>query len=96
MSGEETFDQTIAPLLLQAATIARASGMSLLAVCEFDPNKYSTTRTVAENAAPYTRLVDAAVRSGANVDKMIFELMRAPHTSMCLVALERAIKESAV
>lgn len=94
MTGEERFDQTIAPLLLQAATIARDHGMSLLAVCQFEADKFSTTRTVAEDAGPYVRLCDAAVRSGGNVDKMIFELMREPHTSLCLVALERAIKES--
>lgn len=94
MSGEEIFDQTIGPLLLQAATIAKAHGMSLTAVCEFEQDKFSTTRTIAENAAPYTHLVDSAVRSGGNVDKMIFQLMRAPHTSMCLVALERVLKES--
>ena len=91
MNGEEIFDREIGPLLLQAATIAKANAISLVAVCQFESDKFSTTRTVADGAAGYVRLVDAAVQSGGNIDKMIFRLMDESHTSLCLVALERAM-----
>ncbi len=76
MTGEEIYDQQIAPLLLQVAKLCEQHGMAMVATVEFAPNNRGCTHTLPADAGLAMKMAYLLTKTGVNVDGYIINLVR--------------------
>ena len=76
MSKEAYYDEHIAPKLMALAKECEDNGLSLLAVCEWDPGEYGSTRSVQAGSSFAFRMADTAVTARGNVDSFMMAIER--------------------
>ncbi len=95
---ESTYDEEIAPLLLQAGRLCQQHGMSMVCMVEYEPGQFGRTTTLTENRHIGVSMADLAVRSEGNADALIMAMMRHArkhgHSSICLGQLLQLDKET--
>ena len=88
MSKEAYYDEHIAPKLLALAKECEDNGLSLLAVCEWEPGEYGSTRNLQAGSSFAIRMVDTAAKAQGNVDSFMMAIerhaMKHGHGSMYL------------
>jgi hypothetical protein len=75
-SGERYYDEHIAPKLRDLAMECEEHGLSLLAVCEWQPGEYGRTLTLREGSGFGIRMADTAAKANANVDSFLMAIIR--------------------
>lgn len=73
---EDFYDSEIAPALLDLGKKCESSGLSFLAVVEWDPGETGQTATLTVDASFSMRLSDTATRAKGNVDALIIAMMK--------------------
>ena len=72
---ERYYDEHIAPKLQALALDCQSRGLSLLALCEFEPGKSGQTRAYQDDASFSMKLADVAARAQGNVDSLLIALL---------------------
>ena len=89
--SEKLYDEEIAPLLLKAGEIAKANGLHLVALVEYQPGHFSRTVHLSPGSSFAIRLVEAAMQANGNIDALYIALARHAksegHSSMVLEML---------
>jgi hypothetical protein len=76
VSGEQIYDEQIAPLLLQACKLCEAHGMAMVATVEYELEKIGRTFVMPDSAGLAMLMQHLVSRSGVNVDGYIINLLR--------------------
>lgn len=76
---EQFYDAEIAPSLAELARRCHERGLSLLAVCEWEPGEFGRTYTLQEDSGVGIRLADAAAKANGNIDSFMLGVMRYAH-----------------
>jgi hypothetical protein len=95
-SSEQIYDEQIAPLLLQAAGIAKENDIDFIAVVDIadedDPYAAAVTRTLGKSPQVAIALVNEAVDACGNFDRLVISVYRKQkgmqHTSAYLKLLD--------
>jgi hypothetical protein len=91
--SEKIYDEQIAPLLLEVATLCKEHGLPMVATVWFDGEDSGTTRIPPEGEHPPFVLAHAACRSRGNLDSLCMALSRAypmgTHNSIVLAMLQQ-------
>ena len=74
MSKEAFYDAEIAPALLDLAKKCEDKGLSLVAMCEFEPNETGTTFSIRTEAGIEIMMSIMAMRARGNVDALLMAL----------------------
>jgi hypothetical protein len=97
---EAFYDAEIAPALLALGKKCQDSGLSFLAVVEWEPGETGRTSCFAEGAGIGMRMTETAAKAAGNIDSFMFAMMRHArehgHSSMCLAQLGVPTKPEAV
>lgn len=85
---EAFYDAEVAPVLRDLAERCQASGLSFLAIVEWEPGETGRTFSLSAPSGLGIRWAEAAARSNGNADNLIMGLMRHAqehgHSSACL------------
>lgn len=73
---EQFYDERVAPVLSDLAKQCKDRGLSLLAVCEWEPGEFGRTLTLREKSGLGIRLADAAAKANGNVDALLIGIIR--------------------
>jgi len=76
MSAEKYYDDHVAPKLREIAKDCEANGLSLLAVCEWEPGNYGRTLMLQPKSGIGFRLTNSAAKANGNVDAFLIAVMR--------------------
>lgn len=76
MNKEEYYDNHIAPKLMELARECEDNGLSILAVCEWEPGEYGSTRSSREGTSFALRMADAALQANGNLDLFMIAMER--------------------
>lgn len=74
--SERFYDEVIAPQLLRIAKQCEENGLSLVALCEWEPGENGTTATLQENASVAVLLTHASTRAQGNIDALVMACIR--------------------
>lgn len=88
---ESLYDTEIAPALLEIGRRCQESGLSFLAVVEWEPGQQGRTMSILPSCGLGIRWADIAARSNGNADSLIMAMMKHGteygHSSACLKLL---------
>ncbi|SBT10712.1 hypothetical protein PROAA_610072 [Candidatus Propionivibrio aalborgensis] len=76
MNKEAYYDEHIAPKLLALAKECEYNGLSLFAMCEWEPGKSGSTRSIQAGSSFALRMADAAANAQGNVDSFMLSIER--------------------
>lgn len=77
MSGEQFYDEVIAPKLMELAQLCQEKGMQFVAVVEYEQGEVGLTeRSELAIAGPQFRLAAYGARCFGNADKLIGALLK--------------------
>ena len=75
-TGEQIYDEEIAPALMQIAEKIKALGMSMVAVVEYAPNERGDTTVMGGVSGLEMHMVYMCAKTVPNVDSYILNLKR--------------------
>ena len=76
MNREKYYDKQIAPKLKDVMDICEKNNMSFVAVCEFNPGEYGSSRAVSHDASQAIRMCEMLTRANGNFDSFVIAVMR--------------------
>jgi hypothetical protein len=74
--GEKYYDDHIAPKLRELAEECKANGLSLLAICEWEPGEFGRILRLQPESGFGIRMADTAAKANGNVDTFLIAVMR--------------------
>jgi len=74
--GEQIYDSEVAPLLAAAAKICGDTGMSFIAVVQYDDDGRGITKLLGESPSAYMRSLAMLAHAKGNIDAFLLGLIR--------------------